>query len=335
MAYEHQSAPDKGQHGSSHSELQRKRFVIPSTRLIRPCAAIEPETKTWDGVPSIVDRFSALTEELPLAGADALKALPDGELAITARLRAAAPWFGSAIDHLDQQWRLQLWAGRPWIAFRPLLLVGPPGTGKSHLARLIAEASGCGHSVLSLAGVADASTVEGSPRAFTNTMPCFPALIMSQHRTGNPIAVIDEIEKASPDPRHGDPVAALLAFLEPSTAAAYWDRCLLAHVDLSHVSWLFTANSLDGLPAPLRSRLDIFEVRGPGPEHFPVLLTNLMRELAADWNVPPHLLPHLEEEAEALLEQRFAKHRSVRRLGRELRAALAAGVAAAPAQTRS
>ena len=194
MAYDPQPAPDDGRHGSTISVPPRERFVIPSTRLIRPCAGIEPETKTWDGVPSLVDRFAVLTEELPLAGAPALKTLAGGELAITARLRAAAPWFAPAIDHLDQQWRLQLWTGRPWIAFRPLLLVGPPGTGKSHLARLIAEASGCGHSTLSLAGVSDASTVEGSPRAFTNTTPCFASLRRKLKRRACHIVAREELQ---------------------------------------------------------------------------------------------------------------------------------------------
>lgn len=221
MTYDPESGSRGGRPGFAHAEPQRPRFVIPTTRLIRPCAAIEPETKTWEGLPSLVDRYSALTEELPLAGVDALKTLPSGELAIIARFRAVAPWFGPVIDHLDQQWRLQLWTGQPWLAFKPLLLVGPPGTGKSHLARLIAEASGCGHSVLSLAGVADARTVEGSPRAFTNTTPCFPALLMSQHGTANPIAVVDEVDKTTRDSRQGDPISALLSFLEPSTAATY------------------------------------------------------------------------------------------------------------------
>lgn len=310
--------------------LGEPRYSIPITKLVQPCAAIEPETRTFDGVPTLVDRFAALTEELPLTGAKSLRAFSRGELAITARLRAQAPWFGAVIDHLDQQWRLQLWAGRPWIAFRPLLLVGPAGTGKSHLARLIAEASGCGHSVLSFAGIADSSTIEGCPRAYINTMPSFPALIMAQHRTANPIAVIDEIDKATRDSRNGDPVSALLTMLEPGTAATYWDRCLLAPVNVSHVNWLLTANSLDILPAPLRSRLDIVEVEGPSPEHFPNLIANLQSALAAEWDIAFDQLPQLAPEAYFRLEQRFAKHRSIRRLSRELRAALAAGAAAQP-----
>lgn len=237
-------------------------FTIPTTEFVRPCQRIEPDTKEFDGLPTIASRYGALTTELPLAGADSLKPLANGELDITARLRARAPWYREAIDLLDQQLRLQLWLGRPWIAFRPLLLVGPPGCGKSHLARMIAERAGVGHSILSLAGVADATTVEGTPRGFTSTMPCFPALAMAQHGTANSIVVADEIDKAGTSARHGDPVAALLTLIEPDTAKQYWDRCLLAPVDISNVNWILTANSLERLSAPLRSRLDIIKVEG-------------------------------------------------------------------------
>jgi hypothetical protein len=87
--------------------------TIPTTEFVRPCERIEPETKEFEGMPTLADRFGALTQLLPLAGAAAMKPLVCGELALTAYLRARAPWYSAAIDLLDEQWRLQLWLGKP------------------------------------------------------------------------------------------------------------------------------------------------------------------------------------------------------------------------------
>ena len=81
------------------------------------------------------------------------------------------------------------------------------------------------------------------------------------------------------------------------------------------------------LSGPLRSRLDIVEVEGPGEEHFDGLVRNVLRDLAVRWRVPPSMLPDLAPGADDALRFRFARHRSARRLAREVQAALAATLA--------
>lgn len=299
---------------------------LPTTEYVRPCAFIPPDTKEFDGCPTFAERFRTLTEPLPLAGADALRPDPDGTLAITAHLRAEAPWMEAAINLLDEQFRAAIWSGRPWIAHRPLLLLGPPGSGKSHLARLLAERARAGFTLMSMAGVFDSGVVEGVPRTFTQSYPCLPAVAMQDAGTANPVIVLDELEKAGGSRRHGSPHAALLSLLEPSTAAQFYDRCLMAHVNVSHVNWIMTANSLAGVPAPLRSRLDIVEVKGPEPQHFEALLRNLILDVAVRWRMPAAMLPEIAPAAEDLLRSRFERCRSARQLGREVQAALAAAL---------
>ncbi|MEO9131319.1 MAG: AAA family ATPase [Sphingomonas sp.] len=303
----------------------RMRNPIPTTRYIQPCAGIEPEPTDGSSVfTSVADRYVALTRRLPLAGASVMKLDRHNDIAITRHLRDEAPWLATAIDRIDAQLRLQLWAGRPWIAFRPLLLTGPPGCGKSHLARVIGQGASTGHAVLDLAGISDARTIEGTARGWTSTQPCFPAIAMKQAMTANPVLTLEEIDKAGGSARNGDPLSVILTMIERSTARRYYDKCLMAPVDLSYVNWVMTANDASRLPAPLRSRLDIVEVTGPGPEHFDALAANILRDLAKDWEVPVTALPTIEPSVEQIVRQRFHGHRSVRRLAREIEAVLAA-----------
>lgn len=312
-------------------EVNVDRRSIPKIAYVTLCMGIEPEPN--DGsilVTGLQQRFAMLTTDLPQAGGDALTPTRDGTLSLTRLLHQEAPWLGAAIDRIDAQLRLQLWAGRPWVAFRPLLLVGPPGCGKSHLARLIANHAGTGFATLDLAGTSDNRTLEGTARGWTSAQPCFPAVLINRSATANPIIYLEEIDKAGGSSGNGDPLATLLTMIEPSTARGFFDKCLLAPLDLSHVNWIMTANDPSRLPTPLKSRLDIVELTGPGPEHFDGILTNLLRDLATKWGVQVAMLPTIDAEIEDMLRRRFARHRSVRDLMRSLESVLAVLIRAVP-----
>ena len=151
---------------------------------------------------------------------------------------------------------------------------------------------------------------------------------MNQTRTANPVLILEEAEKAGGSAQNGTPHATLLTMLERETAARYWDRCLLAEVDLSHTNWILTCNDAERLPPPLRSRLDIVAVDGPGPEHFDGVMAAILLDLAAAWKVPREMLPDLPVRAVQVLRDRFVKTRSVRRLRRHLEKVVAAMIPA-------
>lgn len=305
------------------SVARRPVYDLPT---LRPCMAIEPERGDVLAV-GLQDAYGALTGELPLRGAEVMVPTATGAVGICDRLRASLPWMGAAVDVVERQLRVAVWAGRPWLAWRPLCLVGPSGVGKSHLAREIGRIGGVGHAALDLGAMSDAAALVAVSRGWTNAKPCWPAQMMASSRCANPVLTLDEIDKAGGSRRNGDPLAALLGMLEPSTARTYFDTCLMCGVDLSQVCWIVTANDPSRLPGPLASRLDIVEVGRPGPEHFDVIMAGVMLAMAARWGVPPASMPELPTRARSVLREAFASHRSVRRLKRQVEDVVAALVA--------
>jgi len=228
------------------------------------------------------ENLRATYERMIEKGPERFQVKPGG-LPAMEHLYDEMPNFGEVLDDVKRQLAL-CHDSRDALEITPMLLLGPPGIGKTHFAREIAQLLGTGLGFISMSSLTAGWVLSGASSQWKGARPgkVFETLVDGSY--ANPVMVVDEIDKARGEHAY-DPLGALYSLLEYDTARAFIDEFAEVPIDASQLIWVATANDERCIPEPILNRMNVFEVHAPDPAAARSIALRLYKNLRSehDW----------------------------------------------------
>lgn len=274
------------------------------------------------------ERHAKLRALLIHKGPDRLLVRPAGWRTAVETLEAAMPHFREPLRLLRNSLALADATGRP-VRVQPMLLLGPPGLGKTYFTHRVAELLGAPHASIGFDQSTAGSDLHGSSAHWGNSSSGLLFNLLCMGDVANPLVLLDELDKSCSGTGRGevDPLAQLHSALEPETSRCTVDVSLGIEFDASQVVYVGTANTLRGLTGPILSRMEVFSIEPPEPSGSVELARDVVNQLLIRLN----LKGTLDFERKGLY---VLAHLSPRLMGRVAHKAIAAAVVAGQGEVR-
>jgi ATP-dependent Lon protease len=237
--------------------------MLPIARMRSLFRMDEVEKKLQKLPPREHEALRSTYERMLERGPERFQVKPSGLPAMD-RLYEELPNFHEVLDDLKRQLAL-CQDSKDALELTPMLLLGPPGVGKTHFARAVAHLLGTGMGFVSMSSLTAGWVLSGASSQWKGARPgkVFETLIDGPY--ANPVMVVDEIDKARGEHAY-DPLGSLYSLLEHDTAGSFTDEFAEVPIDASQVIWVATANDERSIPEPILNRVNVFEIQTPDPD---------------------------------------------------------------------